>query len=73
MAKRWQDLSRGQQRVIVGVAAVEAALKVAMLLDLKRRPGDQVRGPKWVWASTALVNTGGLVQGAYFLFGRVLR
>jgi hypothetical protein len=41
-----------------------------MLVDLKRRPVERVRGPKWVWASTALVNSAGVAPVAYFLIGR---
>ncbi len=36
--KRWSDLSAGQQRLIVAAAAGELSLKVAALIDLRRRP-----------------------------------
>jgi hypothetical protein len=42
-----------------------------MLIDLKRRPASQVRGPKWLWASTALLNSAGVVPVYYFIVGRV--
>ena len=71
MARRWKDLSRRQQTMIVAVAAVESALKAAMLMDLKRRPAEEVRGPKWLWASTALINSAGVLPVAYFVAGRV--
>lgn len=70
MAKRWHDLSSRQRSLIVAVGAVEAALKVAMLVDLRRRPADQVRGSKRWWALGALVNSAGAVPLAYFLVGR---
>ncbi|BCJ47485.1 hypothetical protein GCM10010168_18430 [Actinoplanes ianthinogenes] len=71
MAGHWQDLSQGQRRMIVGLAVAETAFKAVMLIDLKRRQASEVRGPKWLWASTALVNSAGLLPAAYFLFGRV--
>ena len=71
MKTRWNDLSQTQRTLIVVGGVVETALKVAMLIDLKRRPADGVRGPKWLGASTALVNSAGIAPLAYFLVGRV--
>ena len=71
MAKGWKDLSEGQRTAVVAAAAAEAALKLAMLVDLKRRPASLVRGPKWLWASTALVNSAGVLPVLYFLVGRL--
>jgi len=70
MATQRTDLSTRQRRIIIAAAAVEAVLKTAMLIDLKRRPAGQVRGPKWLWASTALVNTAGIAPLSYFIVGR---
>jgi hypothetical protein len=41
-----------------------------MLIDLSRRPAGQVRGPNWLWASTAPVNTAGIAPLSYFIVGR---
>ena len=69
--RRWRDLSEGQRRLIVLGAAVEAVLKVAALVDLRRRPAAAVRGRKWIWGIViALANSVGLVPIGYFLFGR---
>jgi hypothetical protein len=73
MAKQRINLSRRQRRVLIAAAAAEAALKAAMLIDLSRRPASQVRGPKWLWASTALVNTAGIAPLSYFIVGRTKR
>jgi hypothetical protein len=70
MATSWSRLSQGKRRLIVAVAAVETALKIAMLVDLKRRPPAQVKGSKRVWAASALVNSAGIVPVGYFVFGR---
>jgi len=56
--------------VIVAVGLFEAVAKTAMLIDLRRRPAGQIRGRKRLWAATALVNTAGLAQIGYFVFGR---
>jgi hypothetical protein len=70
MAKRWSDLSSRQRGLIIAAAAVETALKVAMLVDLRRRDASEVRGPKWLWASTALFNSAGIAPLSYFAVGR---
>lgn len=69
--RRWRDLSERTRRLIIVGAVFEGILKIAALVDLKRRPADQVRGRKWVWATVvALANSVGGVPLAYFLFGR---
>jgi hypothetical protein len=69
--KRWKQLSEGQRRLILVAASAEGALKVAALIDLKRRPAAQVRGPKPLWAvGVLLVNSVGLLPIAYFRYGR---
>jgi hypothetical protein len=69
--RRWQDLSPRSRRVIPLVGAVEGTLKTAALVDLRRRPAHQVRGPKRLWAlAIVLTNTAGVVPLAYFLRGR---
>ena len=68
MAGRWQwsDLSPRSRRLIIA-----AGLKVAALIDIKRRPASQIRGPKWLWATVVvLVNSFGGAPVSYFLFGR---
>jgi hypothetical protein len=56
--------------IILGVV-LETVVKVAALRDLKRRPADEVRGPKWLWGAVITVaNSAGLVPAAYFMFGR---
>jgi len=49
----------------------EGILKTAALIDIKRRPSSEIRGPKWMWASTVtLINAFGAAPLAYFAFGR---
>ena len=71
MARRWSELSERARRWIVLAAVTEGILKIAALVDLKRRPASEVRGRKWVWATVVtLANSVGVVPLAYFLFGR---
>jgi hypothetical protein len=65
---RWADLSTGRRAALIGVAAVEVSLLVAALIDLKRRPAEQVRGPKGAWVAASFVNFVGPIS--YFAFGR---
>ena len=71
--RQWSDLSQRTRRVIIGAAVAEGILKVAALVDLKRRPASQVRGSKWLWAAVvSLVGSAGIVPIFYFVFGRRL-
>lgn len=69
--RRWQDLSDRTRRAIVIAGGLEAALKAAALVDLARRPPEQVRGSKRRWATAiVLINSAGAVPIAYFVRGR---
>jgi hypothetical protein len=69
--RKWTDLSKRTQRLIIGVAAAETGLKVAALADIRRRPASEIRGSKWVWVPlVSVVNSAGLAPLAYFFYGR---
>jgi hypothetical protein len=69
--KQWSDLSQRTRRLITITAVAEGILKVAALIDLKRRPASQIRGPKWLWATVVtVVSSAGVVPISYFVFGR---
>jgi hypothetical protein len=69
--RRWSDLSERRRRLLMTAAAAEGVLKLAALIDLKRRPASQVRGPKWLWATAlAVVGSAGALPVCYFVFGR---
>ena len=71
-AKRtWSDLDEKTRKLIITVAVADGILKVAALIDIKRRPASQIRGPRWLWAPVvAVVNSAGVVPISYFVFGR---
>jgi hypothetical protein len=66
--KRWRDLTRGQRAAVVAASAVEVVLTTVALADLARRPAEQVRGSKAVWALGCFVQPVGPI--AYLAFGR---
>lgn len=66
--KRWSELSAGQRRGIVLSGVVQVALLGAALLDIWRRPEEEIRGSKRLWVLVAFVNFVGPI--AYFTFGR---
>jgi hypothetical protein len=66
--RKWSDLSAGQRNGIKILALGELSLKIAMLVDINRRPASLIRGPKGVWRAAAVVNLLGPVS--YFAFGR---
>jgi len=66
--KKWSDLSSRNRGLITVAGVVEVVLLAAALVDIKRRPAEQINGPKWMWSSLAFVNIIGPI--AYFVFGR---
>jgi hypothetical protein len=69
--KQWSDLSPRTRRLLTVAAVVEGILKLAALVDIKRRPASQIRGPKWLWATVvAVVGSAGVLPLSYFAFGR---
>jgi hypothetical protein len=71
LKKWWSDLSPRTRKLLIVTGAAESSLKIAALIDIKRRPASEIRGPKWMWATAvALVNSLGAVPLSYFAFGR---
>ena len=66
--KKWSERSRRSRTLIVAAGVVEVVLLAATLIDLKRRPADQIRGSKRMWTALAFVSIVGPIS--YFTFGR---
>ncbi len=66
--KKWSELSGRSRKLITVTGVIEVALLVATLVDIKRRPADQIKGSKRLWTALAFVNIIGPL--AYFAFGR---
>jgi hypothetical protein len=69
--KQWSDLSPRTRRLLTVTAVIEGILKLAALIDIKRRPASQIRGPKWPWATAvAVISSAGVLPISYFVLGR---
>ena len=66
--KRWSDLSAAQKGAVVISGATQLGLMAATLVDIYRRPADEIRGNKKLWTAAAFVNFIGPIS--YFVFGR---
>jgi hypothetical protein len=70
-SKQWSDLSERNRRLLIAAAIADVTLRIAALVDIKRRPASQIRGKKWAWATAvAIVNSAGILPVSYFAFGR---
>jgi hypothetical protein len=65
---RWKDLTDTQKFAFGFLGAIELSLLVAALLDIRRRPAEQIHGSKRMWTALAFIEFFGPI--AYFLFGR---
>jgi hypothetical protein len=70
MAKRRSDLSPRIRKLLIAAGVAETGLKVAVLVDLRRRPPSEIRGSRRAWTAAMLVNSAGLIPLSYFAFGR---
>jgi hypothetical protein len=67
----WSDLSERSRKLIITAGIVDVTLRIAALIDIKRRPASQIRGRKGLWAAVvAVVNSAGVLPASYFLFVR---
>jgi hypothetical protein len=69
--KHWSDLSQRSRRLLIAAGVAEAGLKTAALIDIKRRPASEIRGPKPIWiVAMVLVGSFGALPLSYFAFAR---
>ncbi|MCH9815050.1 MAG: PLDc N-terminal domain-containing protein [Actinomycetia bacterium] len=66
--KKWSELSKKQRTAISALIAVEAVVTTVAVVDLARRPAEQVRGPKPLWLTGFLFQPLGPVL--YLTVGR---
>lgn len=66
--KKWSELGSRDRRLIVVLGVLEVVLLAAALFDIRRRPAEQIRGPKWMWSALTFVDIVGPL--AYFVCGR---
>jgi hypothetical protein len=66
--KSWSDMTPIQKKVVVAAGIVEVAVTTWCLRDLKQRPAELVRGPKFLWGPAMSVQPVGPI--AYLVWGR---
>ncbi len=66
--KEWSDLSPQKQATVSMVGLIQVALLAAALIDIRRRPAEQIKGSKKLWTLVAFINFVGPI--AYFVLGR---
>lgn len=66
--KQWRNFSPIQKILTILGGLVQVSLLVAALWDIRRRPAEQIRGRKALWAGAAFINWVGPIS--YFLVGR---
>ena len=66
--KRWSDMAVWQKAGTLLLGIIQVSLLGAALLDIRRRPAEQIRGSKALWTVLAFVNYVGPI--GYFLVGR---
>jgi hypothetical protein len=67
--QKWNEMSQARKTAVVVMGVVEVALTTVALVDLVRRPADQVRGPKIAWVLACLVQPIGPIT--YLSAGRL--
>lgn len=65
---QWNDLAPQKQLTISLVGLVQVALLGAALVDIRRRPAEQIKGSKKLWTLVAFINFVGPIT--YFVIGR---
>lgn len=66
--KQWTDLSTQTRLSISLTSLVQVALLIAALVDIRRRPAEQIKGSKKLWTLLAFINFVGPIS--YFVLGR---
>ena len=67
--ERWTEMSPARRVASIVIVLIQFGLLGAALLDLRRRPAEQIRGPKRLWMLVVFINWIGPIS--YFLFGRL--
>lgn len=66
--KSLNDLTSGQKKGLGILSSIQFLLAGVALVDIWRRPGSEIRGPKAAWTAACAVNFVGPIS--YFVFGR---
>jgi hypothetical protein len=65
------NLSELARKLLITAAVADGVLRVAALIDTKRRPAREIRGGKLMWAAViVLVRFAGVLSISCSVFGR---
>lgn len=69
--KHWRDLPPATRRAIPLGATLDLSLRAWAIIDLLKRPEEQVKGNKSLWAvALAVVSSAGALPIAYLVWAR---
>ena len=66
--KKWSELSGPVKAGSIVMGLIQVGLLIAALVDIYRRPAEEINGSKAMWTGLAFINTVGPI--AYFVKGR---
>jgi hypothetical protein len=66
--KKWSELPTSARIGVVLMGMIQLSLMMAALMDIRKRPAEQINGSKKMWTILAFVNWIGPI--AYFVKGR---
>lgn len=66
--KKWSELPTSAKAGTVLMGLIQLSLLAAALLDIRKRPAEQINGSKKLWTAVAFINWVGPI--AYFVKGR---
>ncbi|MEZ4634623.1 MAG: hypothetical protein R2873_07045 [Caldilineaceae bacterium] len=66
--KKWSELSGPAKVGTILMTVIQISLLAAALLDIRKRPAEEINGSKKLWTAIAFINWVGPI--AYFVKGR---
>jgi hypothetical protein len=55
MSRSWSDLSTEQRAGVVALGTFQVSLQIAALVDIRRRPAEQIKGRKATWVAVSFI------------------
>lgn len=66
--KKWSELPGPTKAGTIVVGLIQVSLLIAALVDIRKRPAEEINGSKAMWMGIAFINWVGPI--AYFVKGR---
>lgn len=68
MKEKWSEMHGWKKVFVVVMGIIQIALLAAALLDIRKRPAEDIRGNKKIWTLVSFINFIGPIL--YFKYGR---